>query len=362
MASQYHSYIITILCCLTIIGDIAGQSVYPGDSNLDSIANNIDVLYLGKAYGQTGAPRNSISIDWEALDAPVPPWATTIYGIPAHYSDCDGNGMVSDSDIEAIQFNYGSQYGEYIPVGEGSGPILRIEAVEDTVGMGEEMIYRIVMGSDTETFENVEGIAYTIRMGSTFNQYEVDLEFSDINNWFVDPTEQLHLLQIEPLFEMDVANTRIDQTGQTGFGEVARLSYYIDKDLIGGLTEPHTPFELSVTNIIVSYSDYIDTLKGSADTIYIHNPNATTSFYHPYPEENINITPNPFSSHLSIAYDGEPIEDIKVMDTSGRVVYQKNTDATSDAVRIQTDSWPQGIYILHCRSQNAHYNQILVKH
>jgi hypothetical protein len=146
MVNKYNLYIITFLTCFIYIGNIDGQFVYPGDANQDSIANNIDVLYLGKAYGQTGAARTTVSISWELYDIPTSPWSDNIYGIPAYFSDCDGNGSVGDQDLEAVQVNYGLQYGTYVPVGEGDDPILKIEGVQDTIGLGDEMLFRVVMG------------------------------------------------------------------------------------------------------------------------------------------------------------------------------------------------------------------------
>lgn len=362
MTNKHTLYIIiTMFSFFTYIGNIEAQFVYPGDTNLDSIVNNIDVLYLGKAHGETGAARSSVSISWDPIDIPSPPWTNTIYGTPAHFSDCDGNGMVGNEDIEAIQFNYGLQYGSYIPVGEGEGPILRIEAEEDTIGMGDEMLFRVLMGSDTEIFEDVEGIAYTLRMGSNFSNFELFLDFSDDNNWFINMDEQLHLLQIEPLVSFDVANTRIDQTGQDGFGEVARLSANIDKDLIGGMIDDYTPFEIEVENIIVSYSDRIDTIQGSKDTIYISLDNNTTPSNDIPSIDNINITPNPFSSIINMTFEEKSINEVKIVDVTGRLLFIREVNSYSNHLQIPTEEWPPGIYIIQCSSKQATYNEVLIK-
>ncbi|MGK0391184.1 MAG: hypothetical protein ACI94Y_003946 [Maribacter sp.] len=361
MVNKYNLYIITFLTCFIYIGNIDGQFVYPGDANQDSIANNIDVLYLGKAYGQTGAARTTVSISWELYDIPTSPWSDNIYGIPAYFSDCDGNGSVGDQDLEAVQVNYGLQYGTYVPVGEGDDPILKIEGVQDTIGLGDEMLFRVVMGSDTETFENVEGIAYTLRMGSSFNNFEVLLNFSDDNNWFVEQNEQLHLLKIQPLISMDVANTRIDQNGQTGFGEVSRLSYNIDKDLVGGLIDDYTPFTVGVENIIVSYSDRIDTLQGSIDTIYVGNANTTTSTNDFHSNEHIKVFPNPFSSHLNMIFERENIGKVKIIDSSGRLKFYLDKSTAINHLQITTEEWPQGIYIIHYNSKDSAFSEIFVK-
>lgn len=360
---KYNLYITIFLACFTYIGSINGQVVYPGDANQDSIVNNIDVLYLGKAYGQTGAARNFITINWGAYDVPNPLWTNDIYGIPAHFSDCDGNGTVEDNDLEAVQVNYGLEYGLYIPVGEGEGPILRVEADQDIIGLGDEMLFRILMGSDEEIFEDVEGIAYSIRMGPMFSDFEILLNFSDDNNWFIANDEAFHLLEINPLVAMDVANSRIDQSSRTGFGEVGRLSYNIDKDLIGGMIDDYTPFVVEVENIIVSYSDRIDTIQGSRDTIFVTTVNNNTTSINSdlNSNHNIDIFPNPFSSHLDMKFEEGAIGEVKIIDAFGRLKYHRTNHDHANHLSIPTMEWSQGVYILHYKSKGKTFSEIFLK-
>ena len=47
---------------------VQGQIMYPGDATNNGEVNGIDALYLGIAYGITGAPRDNAETDWTPQD------------------------------------------------------------------------------------------------------------------------------------------------------------------------------------------------------------------------------------------------------------------------------------------------------
>ncbi len=82
--------------------------VFPGDLNRDGVANNVDVLYWGLVYGDTGPERPEANTLWEPQ--PAPDWATEVAGINGKHQDGDGDGTIAVDDLDAILTNYGETY------------------------------------------------------------------------------------------------------------------------------------------------------------------------------------------------------------------------------------------------------------
>ncbi len=80
-------------------------NVYPGDANNDGTCDIRDILPIGRFFGSTGPNRSGGSNTWSAQSATV--WTT----VDATYADCNGNGSVEGTDIQAIIDNYGRNRG-----------------------------------------------------------------------------------------------------------------------------------------------------------------------------------------------------------------------------------------------------------
>ena len=79
----------------------------------------------------------------------------------------------------------------------------------------------------------------------------------------------------------------------------------------------------------------------------------------------LSVSPNPFSSILSlnIMTQFSGIHDIRLMDASGRIVFQTNKDLPEGEQGIQLDleSLYSGIYFLQLNNQNTSVTQKIVK-
>lgn len=78
-----------------------GWPVYPGDANNDGIADVRDILPLGRFFGLAGPGRTNASLTW-APQSVLLPWTPE----EAVYADCDGNGTVEATDVQAIITNW----------------------------------------------------------------------------------------------------------------------------------------------------------------------------------------------------------------------------------------------------------------
>lgn len=60
---------------------------------------------------------------------------------------------------------------------------------------------------------------------------------------------------------------------------------------------------------------------------------------------NLQVYPNPFDYEINITIEGEEESQIVVLDTQGRVVYDKQA-LNAGSLKISTTEWAEGLYII----------------
>ena len=82
--------------------------VFPGDINNDGIVNSADLLPLGLYVGGKGPSRENASIQFKAQEAID--WGMEFVeetNINLKHYDANGDGVITEADVEAIRTNYG---------------------------------------------------------------------------------------------------------------------------------------------------------------------------------------------------------------------------------------------------------------
>ena len=87
---------------------------------------------------------------------------------------------------------------------------------------------------------------------------------------------------------------------------------------------------------------------GSIGTAIVSTPEIVTS--------HLNIYPNPANDFVVI--EAKNISEITILDLSGKVIYQTNTN--SPKTRIDISSFNTGVYLLSVKDNDALYSQKLV--
>ncbi|MDY6787696.1 MAG: carboxypeptidase regulatory-like domain-containing protein, partial [candidate division WOR-3 bacterium] len=135
--------------------------VYPGDTDNDGKVSASDILPIGRFWHYSGAPRDSISTQWQAKRAT--PWSPEQ---GATYTDCDGDGSVDIDDVLAIGTNWRKTHtkkaGEYVFKLSGENTHRYIDNYKDIYtslkGNGEAvremktLLQGIINGSPAEYF------------------------------------------------------------------------------------------------------------------------------------------------------------------------------------------------------------------
>jgi len=67
-----------------------------------------------------------------------------------------------------------------------------------------------------------------------------------------------------------------------------------------------------------------------------------------------NVYPNPATRKVFIDFLGQSIEQINLMDISGKVMRQIETEATERIIEIDVNDLPKGMYLLELKNEQNH--------
>jgi len=319
-----------------------GENVWPGDANSDNIANNVDLLNLGIAFGANGPTRDVSSIVWQGW--PSQDWVETFpSGVNFKHADCDGTGSIDAGDIQAIELNYNETHGTPEPVQYSTGteedPPLYADLPEDgSVGPGDPITVPIVLGTENHPVEGIYGIAFTLVFNpDVIEPSSVDLAYP--NSWLGAPG--VNMITIDKKFVeegiIDVALSRIDSNPASGYGEILGFIGIID-DVLG-----KQELEIGVEKVrAIHFNEEIVHLYFPQESIIISSATEPA-----VQTDGISVFPNPASDILHWILAGKKRSDYAaVIDINGRIV-QEQFGSSAD---LSLHALPAGMYWLKVRS------------
>lgn len=190
---------ISILCGLFLsfvtYNQVAGQTVWPGDMNNNGIVNEVDFLYWGSAYGSTG-PVRGITPDTSYIGYPAPSdWFKFFNnGLNYYYADANGDGVVDDDDLIAINNNFGRKNATTIgsddfPVVPGAKtPPLYITTQVSTFQNRKVVIFEVNLGDIETPVDSFYGFSFRLHYDTRFAQNGLTSIDLATENW-VEKTE-----------------------------------------------------------------------------------------------------------------------------------------------------------------------------
>ncbi|MEO0790803.1 MAG: hypothetical protein AAFY36_19215, partial [Bacteroidota bacterium] len=243
-----------LLLLATLVPETKAQFVWPGDVNNNGIVNQVDLLYVGIAFGATGPGRPDENTDWEAM--PVPGlWSESFPdGLNYHYADTDGNGVVNSDDVDdAIEGNYGLTHGivsgdgyQNASAGEGA-PSFRFEANMLVVEPGEILTIDLFLDDIPEDPSDVYGMALDMSYSVGFIEGDDGPDFDLTEDSWLNTGNDSFL----ELFEEGDGNGQADlglsrtdlQTVTPGAEPIGQISIVIEDIIVGLIIDT---FELSI--------------------------------------------------------------------------------------------------------------------
>ncbi len=340
---------------------ISGIVTWPGDTDVNERVDNGDLLNMGLAFGEIGPARLNTSIDWQ--EYPVAEWnyQTPNSTINGAHMDADGNGVVDQNDVLAIEQNYGEETNFWNDADEHRSPILPTaltltEATfmveTQTVNPGQEATFNILFGDETTPAENIYGLAFTIVYDPTaIVGGSLSASFAD--SWLGDENNDLITVYRERAEDnrIDIALSRINQENQSGFGAIAQLNLTI-AELI---QEENYAMAFDIENVrIINASEEV--IPSVQPTTYSEIL-GTTDTNAPELANQVSLFPVPARDFLQIRTGTLTIENTALYTIDGKLIQQWS----GNPQEISTGEFEAGTYVLKLSTARGIVHKRFVK-
>tara|TARA_B100000683_G_scaffold258456_1_gene281228 strand:+ start:474 stop:2099 length:1626 start_codon:yes stop_codon:yes gene_type:complete len=331
--------------------------VWPGDANDDGIVNIWDPLNVFAYLGDTGPSRDTISMNWQAYSAYS--WGSSIPEL-AH-ADCDGDGIVTDHDLEAITDNYTKVHNKLGHTVSQSNfklaSTLNGVFVDDTVYDQSTLFLEIFLGDSLNPSDAISGLAFSLL-------YDPSV-IVDTSIVFQMPQSTLFgfacsdfSMSMPSVGQYDLAVGRIDGEDSVAGGLVGRIRMGLENVIAFGSVQTDT-FFVSFANVKVVDGALNDVpVNAIGDSVFIIEPPLTQT-------ENIegiglSFYPNPINDFFYVKAEGEEIKRLNIYNPTGSLMHSQFSSFYSKE-KIDVNSWPKGLYIIELQSGKSYYKKKFVK-
>ncbi len=328
--------------------------VWPGDANRDLTDDNLDLLAIGVAFGQSRTPRSNASTNWIAQPSWL--WGTLFANTSdITNADCDGDGTVGFSDTTAVLLNYGfthpARLGGPDSV-QSVGLPFYFSVPNYIVQAGDTTSVGIMLGNTNSPATNIYGIAFTVNYMA--NSIVAGSAWMELNNSWLAPTGyEIHLLKDFPAQnKMELAICRIDHANMSGSGEIARLHFRVD---------PAGPPVFKCWYSDVTMIDFSET-QFPTQVVMGAFQVATSVGSEEIVEQGFNAYPNPTNGAYVIddaKLSGNDSK-IEVMDMSGRILQEIQTNGAS-SVTLRMEELPAGTYFVRLINEKGIFVERVIR-
>lgn len=263
------------------------QQIWPGDANNNGIANSVDLLYWGMAYGATGTPRINPTIDWTGQDINSMWPGTTPNGVNFVYADADGNGIINDIDrAGAMVNNIGKEHtpptddGFLIGSEANGDPRIRLFPSVSTTSPGNQLYIALNIGRSDVPVDSFYGMAIHLSYNPDFIK-DGSVEFildndSWITNW--DPSVKSIFYNDDASGFAEIGVTRTDhQDVLGGYGGFGALRMEVEQ-----MTDNQLPALLKVwIDSVKLITTSMQTIPVAIDSINLQITNNPVPIYCP---------------------------------------------------------------------------------
>ena len=351
---RLHLHVFSLLLALCLAPHFGYTQVLPGDANDDGVVDNLDILYIGYAFGSVGPARHEERTDGA-------PAAVALYWEQAFpdslnyaYADATGNGLVDEEDFAAVFQNYGRSRDGIQPARHFEEGILDIDPqlsfgtpqIFIPVTAGTELTIPISLGTANLPVSSFNGIAFTIEYDTNAIS-DIQLDFSD--SWIATPNESFTFQNTAPLqsHNLDVASTRLGQDLLAGHGKIGHLSVVIEHDLIdflkGRLDSANTI--LKFKNLVLVDNDF-NKVRVTGDSIQfkIYSPQIVSTVNRRW-QRSITLAPSPAREDFHIK-SPIPFYQVELLTSTGQPVWAHRNTGGQKMIRIPCDHLAAATYLV----------------
>jgi len=275
----------------------------------------------------------------------------------AIFSDSNGDGVVSEDDVQAILDNYGnlrsfSQYESLI----SNDYIIQLESQEESVDSGEVLHINIIAGNDEFPAIDVHSFSFALNVNASLaDSASMHMDYLR-SSWLNhnDPTIDLQVVPMDGRIE--TAITKTTGLNSSGQGIVAVLSFIVEEEVEGFRLAEGEERLISIELTDVYASD------ANGKTIKLQDQLIQVPIRHKEDPSETNKTienptflyPNPTSSILNVELlNEEIIQHLEVYDLNGILIEQvRNVNNTFYQLEINSNP---GLYILNVITEKNNY-------
>lgn len=367
--------------CQLVYPDAPGEMcnitdcVYPGDANGDRLANIYDLGNIGYGYDLTGPeraffPDPSNPILW----APnlCADWSDNINAVNFKHADSDGNGHINETDLQAIYENYSPDLSPQSAPTPGAPPVyLEFDTSEIVISESSPAIINfsagIYIGTEELDVADLHSMAFFLNypLGLTGPQgvsitYEQDPFFGPSS----EVLEVKRDLADHDTGRFDMAWSRRNNGGKSGYGRVATVNFIISSDIIMGRSRPETPFTISLDGVVLTdiNGDTLNYNLPENSVLPIYDQTISDQQEAEEPSSLLRAFPNPAQSTVYLDFPlGWRADRIVLFDQQGRRVLQQKHDG-SKLSELDVSACPPGLYTIRALSGSAQLTKrILIK-
>lgn len=310
------------------------SNVWPGDANYDLIVDNIDLLYIGIAYGDTGFVRPGATNSYVAQ--PCQDWFYQFQNTTnLKKADSDGNGIIDAADTVAVSLNYGLTHPFKIVHNNEVNTIgadLFLQMPPGQAIPGTNINIPIILGTTMNPALDVYGIAFTINFDQSMIQPgSMNIDFS--NSWIDPGNNHLSLARdFSTAGKFDLAFTRIDGNNISGNGVIGNISFTVANNAMGFM-------HFTITNIkSLSFNENDIPVVAHSDSVFT---NIDEKEGH-----QLSIFPNPTNGKTNIFFNNPSHENCRIdfYNSTGQIIYSNST--RNDNIEINGKDFKKGLYYL----------------
>ena len=335
-----NSKFLFIIVLLFFGNSLWSQSVWPGDVNNNGIVNKVDLLYLGYAFGATGEARTVTNGDWEAKSVPKN-WAFSFpNGLNFLYADCNGDGLVNKLDAQIIEQNVDLVHhdiplipDEYIQGVLNENPKCSFLNPPSSAPVNEDFFLEIGLGDDNIPVENLSGLTFTLNIESDFiGLTNTQITFNK-DGWLEpDSSRSIILQKIDTLrAEYKIGLSKTDQVPVSGGGSIAKVSFFIEDDIIDLLQIDTITFILDSIRVL---DNNLEPIPVVADTLVL-KIDRTVNTREIATLPSIQLFPNPNEGFLTIQSPIESMEKIELFNSLGQMLLSRVVLGHSENIDFQ---------------------------
>ena len=335
---------------ITAVVGTAQGCVWPGDTDDNTSANNWDLLPIALTHGESGLTRPNANISWTGQFAYDWQTVSPIANLPNYkHIDCNGDGIINQNDLTAIQQNYGSSYYRSSSSMTGNIPFF-VPSV--SANEGDRLTLPINLGTAAEPASDVYGVAFTI---------EYDPEMVEAGSVSVDYPQSwmgTNLLDIQydfsQLGKIEVAVARRDRLNNSGFGEIGRFNFTIRDDILRSSTTRTMDMNISNIRLIDNANTEIGTNPqvGTVTVTLLSGTEAVDNF-------SVELFPNPAKEQINVRVLNASLETVTVYNVNGQLV-NLTENINSNSLTLPVNELARGVYMVQIKTDKGLENRKLV--